>query len=136
MMPSGPGALSVAASCRALSTSCSVIGGIATRSRYVASSMCPLSASGGEGKNVFLRTSALSAGSETICAVSGSSSTGVISGAWLFLFLAHFAILHRASGDSDALSTLLRCALLSAFLMTRPLRFLAARYASHVSSVW
>ncbi|KAK0718738.1 hypothetical protein B0T21DRAFT_351541 [Apiosordaria backusii] len=78
-MPSGPRALSGEASCMALSTSCSVMGGIIIRSGYVASSMSPVSASGGEGKNTLLKVSAFSAGPETISEVSGCSSIESVS---------------------------------------------------------
>ena len=55
---------------------------------------------------------------------------------WSCLVRAHFASFHSASGDSDACSIRSLCALRSAFLIVLALWFLAARYASHVSSVW
>jgi hypothetical protein len=134
-MPSGPGALSGDAARMASLTSFSVINGSSTWLPYFVCRVPSKSASGGIGKNVFRYTSALPAGSVIRCCVSGCLMAGVTTGGGFPLVLAQLTSLHNASGDCAACSTRSLWASLNAFWIVLALRFLAARYASHDSSV-
>ena len=78
---------------------------------------------------------ALPSGSKKVTPVLGFLSVSIVVTAFSPHFLAHFASLHMPCGDCNASSTHCRCASRSAFLIMRLFRFLAALYASQLSSV-
>lgn len=92
-------------------------------------------ASRGVGKKASLKISVFFTRSKTIRRVSGFCIVGITSGAGVFLFLVYLANFQRASSNFNAFFIFSRYALLSAFLITLPLLFLAIRYTSHISSI-